>query len=358
MIKLEKRYEKQNLFDIDKNQFLLLDGDFFKQKYKVYHNTNLSIHVTDKCNADCAFCIAHLRYLNDGNVYIKPEIENDDIYFKRLDDVLKNIKSINPSVSITGGEPTVNRKLPRILDVLMSHNVRKRTITTNGSGLHYKIENSHKTVLDKLGEYQLEHLNISRAHYDNQKNAHLMTMNEKLMTNEMLKERVIEAKHYGMKIRFSCALLKDGIKTYDDMMRYIDWSYELGADNIIFRQLMKFNEESVKPGRIPIFCQEQAVDLIPIWENFDKDKQFDFYHQVLGYYYYVEVRKLESWNGKPLNRKVNVVSEMADLRMINPQLDKYSQILGERAVFEMVFHPNGNLCAGWNENEQVMSSME
>ncbi len=357
-VNLSKRLNRQKDFNIDPTRFKRLSGSSFLDSCQVYDNSNLSIHVTDKCNADCAFCIAHLRYLNDGNVYIKPEIEDDEIYFQRLDEVLSSLKSINPSVSITGGEPTVNRKLPRILDILMKHHVRKRTITTNGSGLHYRIEGGKKTVLEKLGDYQLEHLNISRAHYDTHKNAHLMTINEKLMSNQMLKEAIIEAKKYGMQIRLSCALLKDGINNYDEMMRYIDWAYNIGADNIIFRQLMKFNEEKIQPGRIPIFCKEQEIDLVPIWNQFDSDDRFSFYHQVLGYYYYVEVRELNTWKGQIVDRKINVVSEMADLRMINPQLDKYSKELGERAVFEMIFHPNGNLCAGWNENEQVMSTME
>lgn len=357
MLDLEKRYKKQELFNIDKSRFKNLSCDFFTDDFCVYDNANFSIHVTDKCNADCAFCIAHLRYLNDGNVYIKPEIEDDLIYFNRLDDILNKLKHINPSVSITGGEPTVNRKLPQILDILMQHNVRKRTITTNGSGLFYKIKNSSKTIMDKLIDYELEHLNISRAHYDNAKNAKLMVMNPNLMINEMLKRAVLEAHDGGINVRFSCALLKDGISAYDEIMRYIEWAYNMGADNIIFRQLMKFDDKTTTPGRIPDFCNEQSIELLPIWEQFDNDDSFKFYHQVLGYYYYVEVRNLISINGNKVDRDVNVVSEMADLRMINPQLDKYSKELGKRAVFEMVFHPNGNLCAGWNENEQVMAEM-
>ena len=55
---------------------------------------------------------------------------------------------------------------------------------------------------------------------------------------------------------------------------------------------------------------------------------------------------------------MNVVSESADLRLINPQLNKYKEELGNKTAFEMVFHPNGNLCAGWNENEQIMSELK
>ena len=263
-------------------------------------------------------------------------------------DVLKAVKVVNPSVSITGGEPTISKKLPAILKVLSAGDVRKRTITTNGSGLYWKVENTSDTVLDRLYDYKLEHLNISRAHYDNKLNSELMVMKEHLMPNEKLEEIIKDAKAKGIKVRLSCALLKDGIANYDQIMRYIDWGLKLNVDNVIFRQLMQFEEHKVEPGRIPNFCIDQAVPLDGIWTNMDNDNRFKLYHQVLGYYYYVEVRKFEN---------LNVVSETADLRMINSQLDVYTKKLGKPVAFEMVYHPNGNLCAGWNENEQVMKEI-
>lgn len=345
MINFELRKERQKLFHPNKDKFKFLNLD---ENWMIYNNANLSIHVTDKCNADCGFCIAHLRYLNDGLVYLKPEMRDDDKYYQRLDEVLNLTKYINPSVSITGGEPTVNRKLPYILDILSSHDVRKRTITTNGTGLFYKAKDN-KTVLDALADYKLEHLNISRAHFDSKINADIMVMKEHLMPDGRLEEIIQEAKLKGIKTRLSCALLKNGISKTEDVMKYIEWSLKLGVDNVIFRQLMQFEQNKVEPGRIPNYCIEEEVDLNPLWNEFDKNKDFEFYHQVLGYYYYVEVRNYKG---------MNVVSESADLRLINPQLSKYKEELGNKTAFEMVFHPNGNLCAGWNENEQIMSELK
>ena len=337
------RTQRQALFDPSREDFNSVQ---FDAAWNVYKNANLSIHVTDKCNADCAFCIAHLRYLNEGLVYLKPEIEEDEAYYARLDAVLSLVKPINPSVSITGGEPSVNRKLPRILKVLAKHNVRKRTITTNGTGLFYKTGVGDQTVLDALAEYQLEHLNVSRAHYNNSENARIMVMNEKLMPEGMLEEIVQEARARGIKTRLSCALLKEGIATYDDMMRYVEWGERLGVDNVIFRQLMQFDVHTVKEGRIPNYCKAQELDLMDFWPRMDANPEFALYHQVLGYYYYVEVRQYHN---------LNVVSEAADLRIINSQLEVFKEKFGRPTAFEMVFHPNGNVCAGWNENEQVMS---
>lgn len=340
----ELRQKRQELFNPLKEDFKTLNVD---EPWLVYKNANLSIHVTDKCNADCAFCIAHLRYLNDGLVYLKPEIEEDENYYIRLNQVLESMGDLNPSVSITGGEPSVNRKLPTILTILAKHNVRKRTMTTNGTGLFYKTNVPNKTVFDALESYQLEHLNVSRAHHDAKENARIMVMNEKLMPDGMLEEIVQDAARRGIKTRLSCALLKEGVSTYDDMMRYVEWGEKIGVDNVIFRQLMQFDDRTVKPGRIPIYCKKQEIDLMDLWPLMDQNKDLKIYHQVLGYYYYVEVRKYND---------INVVSEVADLRIINSQLDVFKEKFGQRTAFEMVFHPNGNVCAGWNENEQIMSN--
>lgn len=342
MVDLNLRHEKQKSFDPSLDSFKNLS---FDENWLVYHNANLSIHVTDKCNADCGFCIAHLRYLNEGLAYAKPEIRDKDRYYERLDSVLGLLKELNPSVSITGGEPTVNKKLPKILKILSSHNVRKRTITTNGTGLFYK-DGDGKTILECLSDYKLEHLNISRAHFDSDKNGEIMVM--KGAPNGMIREVIQEAKVKGIQTRLSCALLKNGISSFRDIMKYIDWGMEIGADNIIFRQLMQFDEKEVKAGRISEYCKQEEMDLLPVWEYFDARDDFDLYHQVLGYYYYVEVRK---------HRGINVVSESANLRIIKSQLEKFKDKFKQKTAFEMVYHPNGNLCAGWNEHQQIMSQM-
>lgn len=342
MINLNLRHKRQALFQMPTDRFKSLSFD--AKSWSVYDNANFSIHITDKCNADCAFCIAHLRYLNDGNTYVKPELESFDKYLATLDKALKAVSAVSPSISITGGEPTVSPKIGQIIDVLIANNVRKKTITTNASGLHYKLDGG-KTVFEKLVDYELDYLNISRAHWDEDKNALLMTMNKKLASNGFLKEIFQEARKAGLKTRLSCALLKDGVNSLETILKYTQWAQEIGADAVIFRQLMKFNESKVLPGRIPIFCKEQELDLVPLWEEMDASKKFILQHQVLGYYYYVEVR---TFDGFP------VVTESADLNLIPVQLDRFSTQLKAPVAFELVYHPNGNLCAGWNENELVM----
>lgn len=132
------RQQRQELYDIE--QYKLLDFDFDGKRKRVYSNVNLSIFTDDYCNADCKFCVAQLRFENRGQLYKKCKIEKDDEFFTRLDSVLTQVGPINPSISITGGEPTKSRRLPEILRIINAHGCRKRTFTTNGSGLFDMME--------------------------------------------------------------------------------------------------------------------------------------------------------------------------------------------------------------------------
>ena len=71
---------------------------------------------------------------------------------KEKEEVLKIIRPLNPSVSITGGEPTLSPILTDVLKLVDKYNFRKRTITTNGSRL-FNIQDGD-TILNNLINYE------------------------------------------------------------------------------------------------------------------------------------------------------------------------------------------------------------
>lgn len=338
----EMRYLRQKLFDI--SQKPLIPFEIQGRKYLVYGNVNLSVLLDDECNASCNFCVARLRYFHEGVDFIKPKISDDNEYFTRLREILAAIRPLNPSVSITGGEPSINHRLPGALTILNLFDVRKRTMTTNGSGLLRQAKPDGKTILDELIDYKLAHLNISRAHYDEKINQEIMRIRGGF-SNADLEFIIRKARRYNVRPRLSCVLLQEHIHTFEDILKYLDWAESVGADNVVFRQLMDFDKTSAMPGLIPEYCLKNTVELNPIWEIIERDPRFTVINQVSGYYYYVEVYRY---------RNTDVVFESADLKLIDPEKERSLAKLGAPVIYEMVFHPNGNLCGSWREWKEVL----
>ena len=329
----EKRQECYNLEDYQFNPFLF-DG---KEK-QVYSNVNLSIFTDDYCNANCKFCVAQLRYEDKGQMYKKGRIASDEEYYRRLDEVLAYLRPLNPSVSITGGEPTKSHRLIPILEMIEKYGYRKRTLTTNGSGLFDIVDG--KPIIQHITDNHFQHLNISKAHYDEEINRRIMQYERGYCSNEDIEKIALFAKAHNLRPRMSCLLLKEGIHDLDGMIKYLDYFQSIGLDNIIFRETMDFDQE--KMSNIPKmqYLNDNKVRLNDIWKDIDKDPRFTPIRQLLGYYYYVEVYKYQN---------VDMVSESANLVKLYEQKER-----AKDTVFEMVFHPNGNLNGSWDDKEDIL----
>lgn len=309
-----------------------------KQK-SVYDNANLSIFVNESCNANCKFCVDQLRFEGKGKMFVKGRISDDDKYFARLEEVLASLRPLNTSISITGGEPTKSPRLPHILRLISKYNFRKRVITTNGSGLLDFV--SGKRIIDHIVENGFHHLNISKAHYLEDINAAAMQFEHSYFTNRQVAEVVKIAMSGNLRPRLSCLLLKSGIHDVEGMMRYLDFFGAMGVDNIIFRETMDYDKSAMHNIPKLRYLEENKVLLNSVWNQIDLMPGIcKPVLQVLGYYYYCEVYK---YNG------IDMVTESANLAAIDPQKAK-----APNTVFEMVFHPNGNLNGSWIEDEDVL----
>ena len=85
---------------------------------------------------------------------------------------------------MTGGEASLDPRLPRILLTIQRSGCRKRTLTTNGSGLLRPMERA--TVLGWLLRTGVRHLNISRAHPDQEANSWLMALRDQLSLRSLV----------------------------------------------------------------------------------------------------------------------------------------------------------------------------
>lgn len=331
------RYERQKNYDISRYDVVPFEFEKAGQK-SVYKNFNLSIFTDDYCNADCKFCVAQLRYEHRSMLYKKDKL-SDSEYMKKLEKVLTAIRPLNPSISITGGEPSMSGKLIPILELVNSLGFRKRTITSNGSHLLDTVNGN--TIIEHLIKNHWDHLNISRTSPSDEINQTIMRYNstEGYCSNDMLNAILEISNNSPMKHRLSCLLLKDSVNSVEKIKEFMDYYIELGANNFIFRELMDYDITAVNQEKIA-YCQHNKIRLNDIWEDFEKYPEFVPYMNILGYYYYVEIYKYKN---------ATVASESADLNQQSKEFATHPN-----TIYEMVFHPNGNLCGSWIDNEKIL----
>lgn len=325
----EWRREKYRAFDLFKNSTGrgVVKFDLWGRPVTVYNNANLSIYSAQPCNAACRFCVEELRPASRGGLLSRQKTVERDAsrYFAALSETLHALRPLSPTISITGGEPSKDRRLPRILDAVAACPAPRRTLTTNGSGLY------DERLIDRVCEARLEHLNISVAHPDRERNVQLMRLPSALRT-EQLCEVAHLARSAGTRVRLSCVLLGEGVGTLEGMIEYLQFAQSLGIDNVIFRQLMKSDPATHVENSVVSYSDAQRVMLDPILERVG-DAGFTFVRQIVGYYYYVEVWR---WCG------MDVVFEEADLGQLEVVKRRDSWV-----VQELVFHPDGVLCSTW-----------
>ena len=163
-------------------------------------------------------------------------------------------------------------------------------------------------------------------------------------SNEDIRKIALFCKTHNLRPRLSCLLLKEGIHNLQDIISYLNFYKDLGIDNVIFRETMDYSEEDMINQEKMRYLKENKVRLNDIWKEIDNDSRFTPIRQLLGYYYYVEVYKYQN---------IDMVSESANLVKLYEEKSKSPE-----TVFEMVFHPNGNLNGGWVDNEDILLGYE
>lgn len=319
--------------------------------HQVYRNANFSIYSGQRCNARCPFCVEELRPLSRGLELVdqKRFEPDDERYFSRLEAALDAVAPLEPSVSITGGEPSIDPRLPAIVDLLARRGARKRTMTTNASGLLRP--SGAGDVLDRVLAAGLEHLNISRAHPDFAVNQRIMGT-ERPISDGGLAEVVARCAAAGVRVRLSCVLLRDRIDDIEGCLAYLDQAAAWGVDNVIFRQLMRYDAATVQRNVVTRFSDGRRAPMGPILDvirpgdaTLPGHPRFTFVRQVLGYYYYVEVYRYAGPRGP-----IDVCFEGADLADI--QADARAR--STPVVHELIFHPDTTLCSTWQPWDGIL----
>ena len=335
------RREKSAAFDLAANSTAgrTVTLDLWGSARTIYANANFSIYSRQACNAKCHFCVEELRPASRGReLAMQRTVEQDDeVYFANLDASLQALKPLDPSVSITGGEPSKDPRLPRILATSRRREARKLTVTTNGSGLLDRHDG--KPLIDWITAAGARHLNISRAHPEHDANARLMVLKEGLSVGQ-LRDVIGAARDGGTRVRLSCVLIEGQIDSVPRIVEYLRFARSVGADNVIFRQLMLTDPRTAAPNHVVKYSDRFRARLEPILDALSEDARFSFQRQIVGYYYYVEVWRFED---------IDVVFEEADLARLEDTKRREPEL-----VHELIFHPNARLASTWQPWDGVL----
>ena len=335
------RRQKSRAFDLDTNSSArrTLTFELWGRPVTVYANANLSIYSAQRCNASCPFCVEELRPASRGvSLQSQKRIVTDDQeYFAKLEQSVEALLPLCPTLSITGGEPSKDPRLPRILACVATYPARRKTLTTNGSGLLDSRDG--RRVIEHIAEANLHHLNISVAHPDRATNASLMRLGSAL-SSEQLRTVVQVAKQSGTSVRLSCVLLKSAINSVEGILSYIEFARSIGVKNVIFRQLMKSDPRQHAFNSVVSFSDQNRVLLEPILDQLSFHPEFEFVRQIMGYYYYVEI-----WR----HGEVAVVFEEADLANLEGARSR-----DPKTIHELIFHPNGTLASTWQPWDGIL----
>jgi cyclic pyranopterin phosphate synthase len=335
------RRRKSAAFDLERNSTArrIVKFPLWGRPVRVYANANLSVYSAQRCNAACPFCIEELRPASRGvELAGQKRREEDDVrYFDNLSATFDALAPLGPSLSITGGEPSKDPRLPEIIQLVERAGMRKRTLTTNGSGLLDR--RGGRRVIDWICDHGFHHLNISVAHPDPGLNSRLMQLGAPLSI-EQLQEVVRISAQAGVRVRLSCILQRASVATLAEVRGYLDFACSIGADNVIFRQLMKSDPQTQIANSVVRYSDQQRVPLEPLLDEISGDRRFRFERQIVGYYYYVEVWRYGS---------IDAVFEEADLARLET-VKRHDP----ETTHELIFHPSGTLNSTWQPWDGIL----
>jgi len=217
---------------------------------KVAYGFNIYVDVTAVCNAHCPFCIAPIVDRRDG-----PK------FFNGVEFALDLAERTNGSIQIVGGEPTISKRLPRLLDMLRSRQIVHVVLNTNAAGI------TNPLIVQCLAA-GVEYINISR-HHDNEVENQRIMQQRPLVSNRRISEIVLALSAVGIGVRLNCNLISDGISNLNDVIRYLDWGERIGVNVFSFSQLFPLSLFDYQRPPVLGYTESHQVDLMALVSALD-----------------------------------------------------------------------------------------
>ncbi|MCP4986010.1 MAG: radical SAM protein [Colwellia sp.] len=261
------------------------------------NDPNFSIVMAGGCNAKCDFC-----FNNDQPKL--PTLEKDK-YISNLMNTLHVLDDRFYQISITGGEPLLSPYFNEVFTLIPYFRTKYTNVllTTNGTGLLDKIEKVSNAV---------DHINISRHHFDEAKNNAIFKGSYSMTDNELTD--IIDA--YGKKgidISVNCVITDSTTREFIDS--YIKWARNIGVEAVRFRK------------------ENGTLDKTPVELTFNDYKVM--------------------WEGscpvcRTTQQRIYGVNVFWKSSYLEP-----SEVVPSDEIFELVFETDGNTYLDWNGQKLV-----
>lgn len=316
---------------------------------KIDRGFNLYVDITSACNASCPFCIAPTVGRADG-----PRFADGLRY--GLDFTQKH----SGSVQVTGGEPSLSRRLPSVLEEIGKRSFHRMVFNSNGCGIT-------EELVQNLVSAGTTHVNLSRHHYDEKRNQEIMRIHpEKWSTDERFLSAVKMIHNAGIPVRVNCNLLAGYIDSSDEMSRFSQWGESFGVQSVAFSETFPLG---VFDHQIPIeigYAERMAVDLPSITKHLDSQYSSSCETKAACMSMWGQSNWISSflvgghrrfWN-TPHGGEISVKTLGGWNLDGSPRPPTYSketdQELRDGELYFAVVHPDGVVSASWDKRERIL----
>jgi len=295
------------------------------------------------CSARCRFCSETL--VETGAARPSSALRPQPGYFDALRRALHALRGLPLSYSLSGLETTDDPHwMMQMLDALDEHGmaspVHERVLYTNGAG--FAVAAQRDPLLDRLAAFRLDRIELSRHDPREDANQAIMRFRPGVAVREQAcftaVARTLAAR---FPVQLVCIVQQGGVADAGAVLRYLDWARGLGVEGVIFREFSQLDDSYadnvtaryVGAARVPMADLLDACLQRPGFAG-----RFAIDHATDGYYFW------------------NVVGHLDGMRVTFEASD-YARMHRQHAsgnVYKLVFHANGNLCADWNPQRNVL----
>lgn len=291
--------------------------------YWLNKRTYLDVVLTDRCNANCDFCIADLIHKKlDCNL---------DIFKRKITYAIEHLNV--KEVLLLGGEPTMSENLIPIIEWLATQNLDKIVMTTNGLNLL-----RYPELRRRIFNAGLTHINIS-------------FMN----TNYFAQKRITHAK-VPLTIG-GLAAIYDDAQSVGVPMR-INTNVFMGNNDELYKILSFYEEikdicDSVKFSPLLPTDSFSVIDVKTAWTNSHRlgdDKVLQLFQEIESHYSNLGTAVIE--NDLQFGFVKNTMIPLKVPIILNWNFGKYTgmmrHVTEQKQINNIKLLPNNELSLSWN----------